>query len=602
MPEFEKMATSYGTKVTKDPEANNRINEAVGTVTSDSLAGESLQNSGSFGAGNPKAGASAQPSSSTTTNTTDTSSATKLPPAANAEEREAQLGRTADQEIDAAKGRGKEAGVGPTYAVGSAGGTAASSSGIAPTGLQAGKNIDPAVLQPKGTNLKEDKDMSGKTKYPGIGTEDDPARVAEAKLQKMDAVPAGVSSRNDGAQGGDSKFSGMNGFGEGRDDDAFGPAKGGVVSSFDAFPKTKKTYLVQGRNSSAWTVTLILMCIYLSWSEISRWYAGSTSQTFAVEKGVSHDMQINLDMIVAMRCADLHVNMQDAAGDRTLAGELLRKDPTSWSQWTGRNLERGTHELGIEADKAQPGDEAWDVHEQLGKARKRKFSKTPRIRGETDSCRIFGSLDGNKVQGDFHITARGHGYMEFGDHLDHSSFNFSHIIREMSFGPHYPSLINPLDATIAVTPTPEDKFYKFQYYLSIVPTIYTEDASLIPRLEAVTNAKDQPGAASLFHTARAVKTNQYAVTSQSHTVPDNFVPGVFVKFDIEPIMLAVVEEWSGFWKLVVTLVNVVSGVMVAGSWAWQMFDWASEVVGKRKRRGDGVGVLGTPSVEKQSWD
>ena len=131
-------------------------------------------------------------------------------------------------------------------------------------------------------------------------------------------------------------------------------------------------------------------------------------------------MQINLDIIVAMRCADLHVNMQDAAGDRTLAGELLRKDPTAWSQWTGNNLERGTHELGIEAGKAQPWEEVWDVHEQLGKARKRKFSRTPRIKGETDSCRIFGSLDGNKVQGDFHITARGHGYMEFGEHLDHS--------------------------------------------------------------------------------------------------------------------------------------------------------------------------------------
>jgi hypothetical protein len=185
--------------------------------------------------------------------------------------------------------------------------------------------------------------------------------------------------------------------------------------------KTKKTYLVQGRNSSAWTVTLILTCIYLSWSEITRWHAGTTSQQFSVEKGVSHDMQINLDVIVAMRCADLHINMQDAAGDRTLAGDLLRKDPTTWAQWTGKNLERGTHELNKGDDKQVPGwEELWDVHEQLGKARKRKFSKTPRVRGQTDSCRIFGSLEGNKVQGDFHITARGHGYMEFGEHLDHS--------------------------------------------------------------------------------------------------------------------------------------------------------------------------------------
>lgn len=123
-----------------------------------------------------------------------------------------------------------------------------------------------------------------------------------------------------------------------------------------------------------------------------------------------------------MKCGDLHVNMQDAAGDRTLAGELLRKDPTSWSQWTGRNTEKGTHELGKDEGNSIPAwEEYGDVHEQLGKATKKKFSKTPRVRGPTDSCRIYGSLDGNKVQGDFHITARGHGYMEFGEHLDHSS-------------------------------------------------------------------------------------------------------------------------------------------------------------------------------------
>lgn len=397
----------------------------------------------------------------------------------------------------------------------------------------------------------------------------------------------------------------MNGFGD--HEDAFGPAKGGIVSSFDAFPKTKKTYLVQGRDSSAWTVTLILTCLYLSWSEITRWFAGSTSQSFSVEKGVSHDMQINLDIVVAMRCADLHVNMQDAAGDRTLAGDLLRKDPTNWSQWTGRNLERGTHELGKEnEDSASDWEELWDVHGQLGKARKRKFTKTPWVRGVTDSCRIFGSLDGNKVQGDFHITARGHGYREFGEHLDHSTFNFSHVIRELSFGPYYPSLSNPLDNTIAVTPTSNDHFYKFQYYVSVVPTIYTDDSSLIPLLEAVNrNPKDHP-ASTIFHTAHAIKTNQYAVTSQSHAVAENNIPGVFVKFDIEPIMLRVVEERGGFWQLVVRLVNVISGVIVAGSWAWQMTDWGIEMAGRkgknRKHRGLDLGVLGTPATEKAGWD
>jgi len=96
------------------------------------------------------------------------------------------------------------------------------------------------------------------------------------------------------------------------------------------------------------------------------------------------------------------------------------------------------------------------------------------------------------------------------------------------------------------------------------------------------------------------------VTSQSHEVPENNVPGVFVKFDIEPIMLSVVEEWGGYWRLIVRLVNVISGVMVAGSWAWQMTDWGIEMAGRkgknRKNRGLDLGVLGTPATEKASWD
>lgn len=172
----------------------------------------------------------------------------------------------------------------------------------------------------------------------------------------------------------------------------------------------------------------------------------------------------------------------------------------------------------------------------------------------------------------------------------------------MSFGPYYPSLENPLDNTIATTPTDKDHFYKFQYYLSIVPTIYTDDPSLLPLLESVNNNPNEHPARSVFGTS-AIKTNQYAVTSQSHAVPENYVPGVFVKFDIEPILLAVVEEWGGFWRLLVRLVNVVSGVLVAGGWAWQLYDWGMEVWGKKRgSRGGDMGMLGTPGKEKEAWD
>lgn len=116
-----------------------------------------------------------------------------------------------------------------------------------------------------------------------------------------------------------------------------------------------------------------------------------------------------------MRCGDLHVNIQDAAGDRILASDALKHDPTNWDQW-GKNNARG---VGSEKEYGAGEDE--DVHDYLGAAhsRKKKFAKTPKLRGQENACRLYGSIEGNKVQGDFHITARGHGYMEFGQHLSH---------------------------------------------------------------------------------------------------------------------------------------------------------------------------------------
>jgi hypothetical protein len=48
-----------------------------------------------------------------------------------------------------------------------------------------------------------------------------------------------------------------------------------------------------------------------------------------------------------------------------------------------------------------------------------------KFRGEVEeknACRIYGALEIHKCQGDFHITAKGHGYQAFGaEHLDHES-------------------------------------------------------------------------------------------------------------------------------------------------------------------------------------
>ncbi|THY41956.1 DUF1692-domain-containing protein, partial [Aureobasidium pullulans] len=371
----------------------------------------------------------------------------------------------------------------------------------------------------------------------------------------------------------------MNGFSDhALDEGAFGESKAtSVVKAFDAFPKTKPSYQTKTQNGGVWTLFLAFASFLLAVTEVRRWYVGETHHTFSVEKGISHNLQLNLDVVVAMKCDDLHINVQDASGDRIMASQALHRNPTMWSHWQNT---KGAHHLGGSAAERGGADyQEEDVHDYLGAAKKgkKKFAKTPKLsRGAVpDSCRVYGALELNKVQGDFHITARGHGYMEFGQHLDHQSFNFSHQINELSFGPFYPGLDNPLDNTRTTT---DQHFEKFQYYLSVVPTVYTDNPAALQKYSssAIPLSSGDEANAHTHLPRNTIFTNQYAVTEQSHIVSERQVPGIFVKFDIEPLMLTIAEEWGGVLNLLVRLVNVVSGVLVAGGWIFQIQEWANE--------------------------
>lgn len=210
-----------------------------------------------------------------------------------------------------------------------------------------------------------------------------------------------------------------------------------------------------------------------------------------------------------------------------------------------------------------------------------------------------------------------------------AAFNFSHHITELSFGPYFPAIAQPLSSTHTTT---SHHFHKYQYYLSLVPTIYTDaphslTSSSPPHIAAANHAEmakrrraaairggvgkwnaDSKGRESKGDMAASepdhpshgfgggggwnpfsrgphtIYTNQYAVTEQSRRIDESQVPGIFWKYDIEPVLLTVSEEWGGVLGLVVRCVNVVAGVLVAGGWVVSLVDWAGDFVGRRRRR------------------
>jgi hypothetical protein len=91
------------------------------------------------------------------------------------------------------------------------------------------------------------------------------------------------------------------------------------------------------------------------------------------------------------------------------------------------------------------------------------YRATPNIRQDAPACRVYGSAIVKKVTGNLHITTLGHGYYSF-EHTDHNGehpwvereltdlvMNLSHVIHELSFGPFFPAIAQPLDVSMETT-------------------------------------------------------------------------------------------------------------------------------------------------------
>lgn len=100
----------------------------------------------------------------------------------------------------------------------------------------------------------------------------------------------------------------------------------------------------------------------------------------------------------------------------------------------------------------------------------------------------------------------------------------------------------------------------------------------------------------MSYNKRIVITNQYAVTDQSQVVDSHSIPGIFFKYDIEPMLLIIVERQDDFFQFLIKAVNIFSGVLVAGHWGFTLSEWAMAIL-KKKRSTKNEGVLNGRTFE-----
>ncbi|CAI2162362.1 12237_t:CDS:2 [Funneliformis geosporum] len=310
---------------------------------------------------------------------------------------------------------------------------------------------------------------------------------------------------------------------------------------FDAFPKVDADCQNQSPQGGFVTIIVSIFLWFLIVSEFREYWYLDQKYDFVVDQSINHELQINVDITVNTQCHYLTVDVVDVAGERLHITTELEKIPTKFEVRSAHLLSDNYssrldfRQMVVEAaSNFNPIPENDDVH------------------GETQTaCRIVGYLDVNKVTGNLHITALGHGY---GYGLYNSAdevMNFTHRIDEFSFGTHYPLLINPLDNSFEIAEAP------FMYFLSVVPTTYIDNSNHV------------------------LLTNQYSVTEYSRIIDSSKggigVPGIFFKYDIEPVSVQIVENGSSFVTFLVRLSGLVGGIWVTAGFALKVANriWSS---------------------------
>lgn len=315
-----------------------------------------------------------------------------------------------------------------------------------------------------------------------------------------------------------------------------------AIATFDAFPKAAEDAVVTSNSGGAATIMTALLIIFLVANEFIYYRAIDIKYEFKVDTEVRQKMKLDMDITLKMKCEHLGADYVDVAGNSTdVASMFLKMDPAHWSLAPNQIA---WHKK-IQAIKLAEGARSLDSLERFlhGSAREAMPEAVPAFEGDTDSCRMHGVIDINKVQANLHVAAgksihhaRGHSHMIGVVPAD--ATNFSHRIDRLAFTDTNTGA-STLDGDVQIT---LESAQMFQYFIKVVPT-YTR------------NLKQR----------EAVVTNQYSVQEQ-HRKLDMFglsatgVPGVYFKFELEALAVHVHEERRSISQFVVRLCGIVGGI------------------------------------------
>ncbi|KAI4501515.1 hypothetical protein M0802_003392 [Mischocyttarus mexicanus] len=317
-----------------------------------------------------------------------------------------------------------------------------------------------------------------------------------------------------------------------------------TVKELDAFPKVPEPYVDKTAVGGTFSIFTFCIIAYLVISEISYFLDSRLQFKFEPDTDFDAKLKINIDITVAMPCGRIGADILDSTNQNLVGFDTLEEEDTWWEL----SPEQRSHFEALKHMNSYLREEYHAIHELLWKSnqitlRSEMPERTHEPSYTPDACRIHGSINANKVAGNFHITA-GKSLPLPRDHIHISAFmtskdyNFTHRINKFSFGGPSPGIVHPLEGDEKIA---DSNMLLYQYFVEVVPTDIR----------------------TLLNT---FKTYQYSVKDHlrpiDHIKGSHGIPGIFFKYDMSALKIKITHQRDSITQFLVKLCATVGGIFV----------------------------------------
>ncbi|KAL9265494.1 Endoplasmic reticulum-Golgi intermediate compartment protein 3-like protein [Drosera capensis] len=316
-----------------------------------------------------------------------------------------------------------------------------------------------------------------------------------------------------------------------------------AIKKIDAFPRAEDHLLQKTQSGALVSIMGLLIMATLFLHELRYYLSTYTVHQMSVDLKRGETLPIHINMTFpSLPCDVLSVDAIDMSGKHE-----VDLDTNIWKL----RLDRYGHIIGTEYlsdlvekehshdqghDKDHHDDSDHKIHLQgFDLETEKMVKKVKEAMTNGEGCRVYGVLDVQRVAGNFHISV--HGLNIFVAQMifeGNIHVNVSHMIHDLSFGPKYPGIHNPLDGTVRIL---HQASGTFKYYIKIVPTEYR------------------------YISKEVLPTNQFSVTeyfSPMHEFARAW-PAVYFLYDLSPITVTIKEERRSFLHFITRLCAVLGG-------------------------------------------